>query len=254
MPEIPFPFREREPEEPGLEQRLREAGSEELLALVKEHVGELEVDAAQQALRNSHCTAEVVEVLADHSRLVSFYEIRRDVALHPRTPEPLAMRFVPGLFWRDLVALGLDTRVRPRVRRVADEHLILRLPQLAVGEKVTIARRAGAGVIAHLRHDPSPRVIAALLDNPRLTEDLLAPLAHAAATPGAVLALIAADRRWGARYSLQAALARNPATPAAAALRILSLLRKPELRAAAQDPRAPEVVRTRARLLLGEEL
>lgn len=248
-----IPFREPEPEEADLGQRLREAGSAELIALVKERVGEMEAGAAQQALRNPHCTAEVVEALADHPRLVSFYEIRRDVALHPRAPEPLALRFVPGLFWRDLVTLGLDTRVRPRVRRAADEHLVLRLPRLAVGEKVAIARRAGAGVIAHLRHDPSPRVVAALLDNPRLTEDLLAPVAHAAATPAPVLALIAADRRWGARYSLQAALSRNPATPVAAALRILPLLRKPELRAAAQDPRVPEAVRIRARVLLGEE-
>jgi hypothetical protein len=236
-----------------LELRLRDAGAEELLALLREHGPRLDVQAVRQALRNPHCAAEAVELLAEQARLLSFYEVRRDLALHPRSPEPLALRFVPGLFWRDLATLGLDTRVRPRVRRAADQQLAARLPGLALGEKIAIARRCAAGLLAQLRHDPSPRVIAAVLDNPRLTEDALAPVAHAPTTPGPVLALIAADRRWGVRPALQAALARNPATPVAAALRLLPLLRKPELRAVAQDPKTAEPVRLRARLLLGEE-
>jgi hypothetical protein len=235
-----------------LELLLGEAGAEELLSLVREQAARLDVPAARQALRNPHCTAEVVEILADQRQLVAFYEMRRDVALHPRSPEPLALRHVPGLYWRDLMALGLDTRVRPRVRRAADQNLAVRLPELALGEKITLARRCGAGILGLLRHDPSPRVVAALLDNPRLTEDLLAPVVHAAATPASVLALIAADRRWGLRPALQSALARNPATPVPTALRLLPLLRKPELRAVAQDPRVTAPVRLRARLLLGE--
>lgn len=244
----------QEPDSPSdLEMRLREAGAEELLALVREHAARLEVREARQALRNPHGSAEVVEQLAEQGRLLSFYELRRDLALHPRAPEPLALRHIPGLFWRDLLTLGLDTRIRPRVRRAADQYLTARLPELALGEKINIARRCGPGVVSQLRHDPSPQVIAALLDNPRLTEDALAPIVHAPTTPGPVLALIAADRRWGVRPALQAALARNPAAPVATVLRLLPLLRKPELRGVAQDPRAPEPVRLRARLLLGEE-
>lgn len=235
-----------------LDRRLREAGAEELLDLVREHLAALEPPSVRQALHNPFCTTEIVELLAGQPRLVSFYEVRRDVALHPRTPEPLALRFVPGLWWRDLMALGLDTRIRPRVRRTADQALIVRLPEIALGERINLARRAGAGVLAHLRHDPHPRVISALLDNPRLTEDILAPVVHGAATPGPVLAAIAADRRWSTRPGLQVALARNPGTPQAVALRLLPLLRKPELRTVAQDVRVPEAVRLRARVLLGE--
>ena len=108
------------------------------------------------------------------------------------------------------------------LRRAAEIQLAARLPGLAVGEKVSLARRSGAGVIALLRQDPSPRVIAALLDNSRLTEGLLAPVVHRAATPAAILELIAADRRWGVRYPLRLALARNPATPLATAWRLLA--------------------------------
>ncbi|HWM94391.1 MAG TPA: hypothetical protein VN493_26785 [Thermoanaerobaculia bacterium] len=243
---------ELDPElDPELVHRMREAGSEELLALVREHADRLDPPAVRLILRNLYTTAEVVEVLAQ-PRLLSFYEVRRDLALHPRTPETMAQQLVPGLYWRDLAALGGDTRLHPRRRRTADQYLAARLPELAMGEKISIARRAGAGLLAQLRHDPSPRVIAALLDNPRLTEDILAPVVHSAATPGPVLKLIAEDRRWGARSGLQVAICRNPGTPLATTLKLLPQLRKPELKAIGSDPRLSEVVRQRARLLLGE--
>jgi hypothetical protein len=236
----------------GLGERLRDAGPEELPELLEEHAGRLEAPEARQALRNPYLTAEGVALLAAQPRLIAFYEVRRDIALHPRAPEVLAMRFVPGLFWRDLMAAGGDNRLRPTVRRAADLQLAARLPQLAVGEKVTIARRASAGLLASLRQDPSPRVIAALLDNPRLTEGILAPLVHSERTSPPVLALIAADRRWGLRQELRSLLCRNPRTPVDTVLRILPTLRKDDLRAVGSDPRLAEAVRHRARLLLGE--
>jgi hypothetical protein len=245
VPEVPAPVAE-------LERRLREAGPDELLALVRERAPELSPAAVQQALRNPYVTAEVVDELAAQERLLVFYEVRRDLARCRAAPETLALRLVGGLYWADLMALGLDTRLHPRLRRAADQHLLARLPGLSVGEKVSLARRAAPAVLAHLRHDPTPRVIAALLDNPRLTEGTLAPLVHGETTPAPVLELIAGDRRWGARYPLRLALARNPATPLGAALRLLPALHKPDLRAVAGDPRLADPLRRRARLLLGE--
>jgi hypothetical protein len=236
----------------GLGPRLREAGPEELLALLEEHAAQLEPPQVRQALRYSYFDARGVEVLAAQPRLLSFYEVRRGLALHPRTPETLALRLVTGLFWRDLMELGADTRLRPVVRRAADLQLATRLPELAVGEKITLARRAGTGLLAHLRLDPSPRVMAALLDNPRLTEELLLPVAHSDRTAPPVLDRIAADRRWGVRYGLRQALCRNPRTPVETVLRLLPALRRDDLRAVGADVRLAETVRRRARVLLGE--
>lgn len=249
MPDL----QEQEPAaEPEFHLRLREAGSEELLALLRARAGELTAPAVRHALRNPYCTAEAIEAVAAEQRLLSFYEVRRDLALHPRTPATLAARFVPTLWWRDLMALALDTRLRPALRRTAEIHLGTRLPELAVGEKVALARRASPGIISQLRLDPSPRVIAALLDNPRLTEGMLAPVLHSASTSPAILELIANDRRWGVRYPLRLALVRNPATPLKISWRLLEALRKADLRPVATDPRIPEPVRRRARVLLGD--
>jgi len=232
--------------------RLRECGEEELLRLVRAWAADLLPEEARQALRNPFCTLEVVEALAAQARLLAFYEVRRDLSLHPRTPETLAFRFLPGLYWRDLMLVGLDTRLRPSLRRAAEQHLLARLPEVALGERIALARRASAGVLLQLRHDPNPRVMAALLDNPRLTEGTLAPLLHSATTAPAILDVVMQDRRWGVRYGLRLAVARNPAARERTVLPLLPSLRKVDLRAVAADPKLGAGVRQRARLLLGE--
>ena len=235
-----------------LERRLREADADGLLRLVRERSESLTPEAVRHAMRNPFLTREVVEELAALPRLVSFYEVRRELASSPRTPEILALRFVAGLYWRDLLHLGLDMRVHPRVRRSADVYLAERMPRLAVGEKVSIARRASGTVLAALRHDPSPSVVSALLDNPRLTEGLLLPLVQSEAARPQILQQIAGDRRWGTRYGLRVAIAKNPSTPMPTALQLLPSLRKTDLQTVASLPAVAELVRRRARLLLGE--
>jgi hypothetical protein len=235
-----------------LGRRLREAGADDLARLLRDGLTTLGPDEARQAMRNPFFTAELAEDLVGERRLLHFYEVRRDLAQHLRTPEALALRLIVGLYWRDLMVIGLDARLRPTLRRSADQHLLARLSEVALGEKIALARRASAAVLLHLRHDPSPRVVAALLDNPRLTEGTLAPLAHSGSTPPAVLDVIVQDRRWGVRYGLRLAIARNPSASTETALRLLPGLRKADLRAVAADAKLGGAVRQRARLLLGE--
>jgi len=235
----------------NLVQRLREAGGDELRALLRDLGEELDVPAAQAVLRNPHAGEEVLRLLATERRLLASYEMRRDLALHPATPQPIALALIGGLYWRDLVAAGLDVRIRPVVRRFAEQRLIERLPALAVGEKVAIARSASPHVLQVLRHDPTPHVIAALLDNPRLVEGDLLPLASAETARAPVLTVILRHRKWGHRYPVRLAVVRNPHAPVALALQHLPLLKKPDLRAVASDPRLALPLRRKAELLVG---
>jgi hypothetical protein len=236
-----------------LPRQLREADAEELLRLVGQHAQQLEVAAVRQALANPFAGREVIVLVAAQQRLLCSYEVRRELARHAAAPEAIALRFLSGLYWRDLVELGLDVRVRPVIRRGADLYLNQRLPSLAVGERMAVARRAGHGVLARLRHDPNPRVIAALLENPRLTEGMLAPLVRRSSTPPAILELVAENPRWGVRYPVRVGLARNPSTPQTTALGLLPSLKKGDQRAVAADRRLSPAVRRRARLLAGGE-
>lgn len=235
-----------------LEARLREVDSERLLELVTDHGEELSPATVRRILAHPFVTAQVIQQLVKLRHLLPFYEVRRGIALHPRAPQAVAMRFVPGLYWRDLVQLGADTKVRPAVRRAADRALAGRLPGLALGERIAVARSAGLGLLSHVRHDVHPRVVGAVLENPRLTEGLLSPVVSSESTPPPVLAVIAENRRWGSRYPIRVGLSRNPRTPVQQALGLLPLLKKQDLRAVARDPRLAGAVRRRARTLLGE--
>jgi len=232
-------------------QRLRDAGGDELRVLVRSLVENLDARAAQLVLRNPHAGEEVIRILAEQQRLLVFYDFKRELAMHPSTPQALALTLVSGLFWRDLVAVGLNVRVRPVVRRSAERRLIERLPGLAVGEKVSVARTASPHVLQVLRHDPTPRVIAALLDNPRLVEGDLLPLASADTTHTPVLAVILGHPKWGYRYPVRVAVVRNPRAPLALAMQHLPMLKKPDLKAVASDPRLAAPLRRRAELLTG---
>ncbi|TNF71340.1 MAG: hypothetical protein EP299_12195 [Acidobacteria bacterium] len=231
--------------------KLREAESGELERLLQEHLEELDVPAVRQLLRNPFMTTKVAEMLIGDSRLLGNYEIRRDLAAHPKTPKVNALRMVSTLYWRDLVKLAREIRTPPAIRRAAELQLVSRLPGLGAGEKRSIARQGGPGVIAQLRRDPDPMVIEALLENPRLTEGSLLPLVSSETTKPEVLTVVARDKRWGIRYPVRQALCKNPRTPAVTTLPLLPMLKKIDLAAVARDRRIPAPVRKRAELLLG---
>lgn len=233
-------------------ERLREAAEEELAALVADHRGELDVLAARRIFRNPFLTRRLIEELLALPPLLAAYDFRRLAACHPLTPRAEALRLVSGLYWADLVRVGIDTRLHPIVRRSADRRLVERLPGLAVGEKMAIARRASPAVLAVLRHDPTPRVVAALLENPRLTEGALLPLLASEQASPQALAVVAGSPKWSSRYPLRQALCRNPRTPLAAVLGLLPHLLRRDLEAIAADTRLLLPVRRRAQLLAGE--
>ena len=231
--------------------RLREAGSNELLRLVEENLEQLQAGEVRQILRNSYLTSQIIELLLTQRRILTFHEVRKDLARNPTTPEVHALRFVSGLFWKDLVEIGSDIRVPPRIRRAADRHLLNRLQGLAAGERTAIARRASPFLIPQLRKDGDPRVISALLENPRLTEGIGITLCSSETANPKALAAVARHRKWGSRYPIRAALCRNLRTPPQISIGLLSSMKKIDLAAIESDRKLPASVRRRAAVLLG---
>lgn len=229
----------------------RDLSAESLREWIAVRLEELPAEDAIRALRHPFCSSELIEAIAEQPRLLAFYEVAREIARHPRAPLVLGQRLVAILFWRDLLEVALDTRIHPRLRRSAEGRLVERLSTLSLGERVSLARRASPALQAQLRRDPDPRVIRALLENSRLTEGSLLPLLASAQARPEVLAVVAADQRWGARYEVRRALVRNPRTPVDTAVGLVALLRRADQRSAAGDTRLHPAVRQRAALLSG---
>jgi hypothetical protein len=240
------------PREHAVRADLGLAGERELRNLVRSGFEGLSATELRALFGSPFLTEPVIREVLERPEAMATHEIRCAVALHRNTPLHEALRLVPTLYWSDLVDVGRDTRARPQVRRAAHQALFERYEGLAVGERVAIARRAGVDLLSRVRHDPAPRVVQAMLENPRLTEGVLMPLLASGAARPDVLRAVAASERWISRYQVRRLLCRNRKTPRDVVLPLLPRLKKGDLRAIESDPGLDAGVRQRAGLLLGK--
>ena len=168
------------------------------------------------------------------------------VVLNPRTPPPLALRVVPGLFWRDLAEVAKSPRLPAALRNRAEAILVEKVPDLRVGERVTLGKMATLPVLRLLLPDPDRKVSEAVLINPRLREEDLLMVIRRNTVPVALLEEAAASPRWSERYAVRRELVLQPRTPLAIALGQISSLIEGDLRRIADTEELPPLVRLAA--------
>lgn len=189
------------------------------------------------------------EILGNHNAR-KLHTVRRALAGHPRTPRHAALSLVTTLYWRDLAQISADARVHPEVRRAADRDIARRLPEMALSERVDVARWAGRGTILVLRFDKDPRVLAAVLNNRFTTEPDIVQVAARRETPPTALETIASHPRWGLRPALRSTMLRNPALPVAVALSLLSRASAADLAGILETPGVLRLVKACAEVHL----
>jgi len=207
---------------------------------------EITPDEIALLLRNRAATPQLLGRIARDRQWTRSYDVKRGLVRHPRTPLPIVGTLIHHLFWRDLAEAAADPALHPTVRRKSEDLLRLRLMELSLGERISLARVASRGLIGALRESAEARVLTALLGNPRLIEADAVLLARSGAAPPAVLGRLAEHPAWGVRRSVLMALAANPRTPVAAALRLLGRLSRRDLTRLAKDPKVPKIVRVGA--------
>src|SRR5215470_19042825 len=194
----------------------------------------------------------LLEILSDRGAR-KFHAVRRALAAHPRTPRGDALALVATLFWRDLAALSADSRVHPAIRRAADVDLLRRLPDMAVAERVDLARSVGRGALLYLRLDPDPRVLASVLENRFAIEaDVIQAATVETGDREDCLVLIAGHPRWGLRPGVRSAILRHPALPLGVALSLLTRASLDDLRGVLESPRVTPLVKACAERVLAE--
>jgi hypothetical protein len=168
------------------------------------------------------------------------------VVLNPRAPRALAQQLLPSLHWRDLADVAASPRVDGGARVRAEGLLKEQLPDLRLGERITLARLATPVVLAPMLLDPEPRVAEAALLNPRLREEDLVLAVRSAAPPRALLEAVTRSPKWRESYAVRLALVLQPRTPLALALGQLSALLPRDLERVAETPGLPPLVQAAA--------
>jgi hypothetical protein len=116
------------------------------------------------------------------------------------------------------------------------------------------AKTAGEeGIAGHL-HDPSPRVIRALLENRNLSEEDVVIIAKRSNLTPDILELIFKDNRWAESYPVRLALARNARSPLSVSLTIARYLRIFDLEEITRSHFIPLVFRHKVELIINERL
>jgi len=146
------------------------------------------------------------------------------VALNQRTPSQLVLRLLASLFWRDLAEVARASRLVAAVRLRAEALLTERLPELRLGDRITLARLATPALLRALLLGGEARVTRAALFNPRLRESDLVDALQKDTAPLALIREVADSRRWQECYGVRLALALQARTPLGVALAQLTSL------------------------------
>lgn len=121
-------------------------------------------------------------------------------------------------------------------------------------KRIELAATALAEEIARYLHNPSPRVIRALLGNPQLSEEDILIIATRKNLPPDVLQTIARDKRWAESYPVRLALAKNPQTPLSVSLSLARFLRLFDLEEITRSHFIPLVFRRKVEAMIVERI
>jgi hypothetical protein len=201
-------------------------------------------------LRRNSLPAEVVEKICQRREWLRSYAVRKALAGHPRTPRLVSLRLLRELYLMDLVHIALLPGVSAELKHNAEDQLAARLPQLPLGQKITLGRRGPARVAGLLLAEAHAQVVPVALDNTHLTVAQILKALAREGLPEPVVQAIAQHRKWSADYNVRLALVRNPSSTLSSVLGFLPELTVSDLGELA----APGIVPERLRKYLEAEV
>lgn len=121
------------------------------------------------------------------------------------------------------------------------------LSTLPIMRRMKLAMKGTREQRAQLIRDSNKLVAAAVLSSPKLTVAEVESFAKMANVSEDVLRVIATNRGWVKQYGVVFGLTRNPKTPPAISMKLLSRLNERDMKMLAIDRNVPEAVRLAAR-------
>ena len=197
--------------------------------------------------------ARFLELLAASEPWSDRPRVLARVVLNPRAPRSLSLKLLAQLSWRELADVAAAAWVPAGVRLRAEALLRDVVPDLRLGDRITLARLATTPLLPFLLVDDESKVIEAALQNRRLREEDLVTVLKGDDVPKATLEACASSSRWSVNYGARLALALQPRTPLPVALLQISSLVPRDLRRVAESAELRPLVRAAARRVLGEE-
>jgi hypothetical protein len=173
---------------------------------------------------------EILEEIGRRKALLKNYSVKRSLAFHPRMPRLIGLRLIRDLYLMDLVRFSLTPGVSAELKRSAEDQLLARLPQIPLGQKITLARRGPARVAGALLAEGHPKVVPIALDNSSLTESQILKVLSRERLAAQIVLAVAQHKKWSCFYNTRLALVRHSSTPLATVLTFLPEITLSDLR------------------------
>jgi hypothetical protein len=194
-------------------------------------------------LQRRDVPGDILEEVGRRKHYLKSQRVKKALALHPHTPRLISLRLLRDLYLMDLVQVTLTPGVPAELRRNAEDQVITRLPQLPLGQKITLARRGPGRVAGALLAEGHMQILGVVLDNSNLTEaQVLKALARDKVTPNVVRA-VSQHAKWSRTYNVRLALVRHPAASLSTVLSYLPELTVSDLRELVAPGVVPESLR-----------
>ena len=124
--------------------------------------------------------------------------------------------------------------------------ILNRIMKMGMKDRVKLAMKGDREARNILIRDPNRIVAQAVIQNPRITEQEIEKIAAMRSVPEDILRKVANDRQWARSYAVVHNLARNPRTPIANTMNILSRLQLKDLSALSKNKNISDAVRRQA--------
>jgi hypothetical protein len=121
------------------------------------------------------------------------------------------------------------------------------LAKMSFPDRLKAALKGTREIRAILVRDPNKMIAGAVLSSPKLTEAEVEAIAKMASVAEDVLRTIGANRAWMKNYKIVVGLTKNPKTPVAMSLNLMSRLQERDIAKLAVDRNIPEPLRVAAR-------
>ena len=124
--------------------------------------------------------------------------------------------------------------------------MINRIMKMGVKDRVKLGMKGDREARNILIRDPNRLVSTAVANNPRITEQEIENIASMRSIPDEILRQIASNRQWSRSYNVMHSLAKNPRTPLANVVTILSRLQLRDLVSLSKNRNISDAVRRHA--------
>lgn len=185
---------------------------------------------------------EVLKILLDNPNTPD--AVRQEVANVMSLPVPTA----------EALANERKRMAEQKAQGIQKDRLIRRIQKMSVSEKIKMAMKGNSEARGILMKDSNKLVILSVLDNARLTDSEVEAIARNRAILEDALRVIAKNKEWMKKYSIQLALVTNPKTPPAIAMRFIPTLKKKDIGLLEKNKNVSEAVRTMAKKLAKKSL